>query len=305
MQNWQEFNLTALDQAAIPCYIMESKISAKGIIHIVHGMSEHGRRYDETAAWFSVQGFHVSAHDLRGHGKRIPQQSSGHLGDQNAWKHSIHDIEIAHQHLLQKYQLPVILLGHSLGSIMLQDYLSSHYSAPCGAILSGTTGPAGLIASLGRLVCWFESWRLGKHAKSSLIHAMSFKRYNARFKNTTSVSDWLSRHQPSVQKYLNDPLCGFECTVGTWSHVLACLSKLHQFEKIKNIPVTCPILLVSGDDDPVGEYGQTVRELFNRYRSVGLNTELKLYHGGRHEMLNETNREEVLNDCLQWVRNVI
>lgn len=301
---WQESNLIALDSSHIPFYELKNP-NAHAAVHFIHGMSEHGQRYQEIASWFYKQGFNVSTHDQRGHGKRIKADGSGHLGGENAWKLAVDDIHAVYQYINLSTTLPVILIGHSLGSIMLQDYLSAPYAKPAAAILSGTAGPPGLEAFWGSWLCQFENWRLGELATSSMIHQMSFKRYNRHFKNTKTPSDWLSRDEQKVQAFIDDPWCGFECTIGTWSHVLYALKDLHEYERMRLLSPSCPVMLIAGDDDPVGEYGQSVRELHHRYQLLGVPSTIKLYSQGRHEMFNEVNRQEVYQDCLGWIQKNI
>ncbi|WP_422459476.1 alpha/beta hydrolase [Endozoicomonas sp. ALB115] len=204
----------------IPVYQWLAKKSPKAVLHISHGMAEHSARYQELAEQLTRRGFHVYAHDHRGHGATINKDktsSQGHFGDHDGWNNVVQDLKRVVDHTLAQHPtLPCFLLGHSMGSSILQSYLGRHNPNISGAILSGSNLVAKPLLMLARLVAKIETLRQGVMGHSPVIHQLTFAGYNNRFKPNTTEFDWLSRNPESVMRYVKDPLCGFRCSNQLW-----------------------------------------------------------------------------------------
>lgn len=279
----------------------------KAIVHVLHGMGEHGARYARLAALLNDAGFAVYAHDHRGHGRTARPEDLGHLADDDGFGALIRDAHAVNRAIAAKHPgLPIVLLAHSMGSFVGQALLFAHPDDFVGCALSGSSGSPPLIARAGRIVARLERIRQGKRGKSLLLRALSFDDFNKKFAPNRTRFDWLSRDHKEVDLYVDDPLCGFASTNQTWVDLLDALDTLvHVPENQARIPKDKPIYLFAGDKDPVGEMGASVKRLFAAYRAQGLtDVTLRLYPNARHETLNETNRDEVMADFLAFARRV-
>ena len=202
----------------------------------------------------------------------------------------------------QHPDLPQVLMGHSMGGFVVQDYICRSGEGLSAAVLSGVAGPPPPIAQAGRGVARAERWRLGPRGRSPLLAELSFGAYNKQFKPNRTAADWLSKDPKEVDKYIEDPLCGFDATNQLWIDLLDAVAAMHRREYLGRIPKSLPVYLFAGDEDPVGNKGKGVRKLADMLKSSGMTrVDLKLYPKGRHEMLNEINREEVVADLKSWL----
>jgi alpha-beta hydrolase superfamily lysophospholipase len=276
----------------------------KAVVQIVHGMAEHGGRYARVAEQLTAAGYVVYADDHRGHGKTaLTPGDLGYFADEGGWLRIVDDLYVLRRHAGAEHPgLPVFLLGHSMGSFMVQDYLFSHGDSVDAVVLSGSTLSTRAPARLGLAATSMERLRVGARGKSAVIKALSTGDYNKRIPNRRTEFDWLSRDEVEVDAYIADPLCGFDFTVQGWYDLFTGLSRIAQRSNIERVPTELPLYIFSGTDCPVGRYGKGVLELVRAYEAAGLsNLSCKLYEGGRHEMLNETNRDEVQADLLTWL----
>lgn len=285
--------------------------SPKGCVLILHGMAEHAARYDRFAQFIRQHGWHVYAHDHRGHGQSISTATEvsdtlqGHYADQDGWNKVLADVE-AHVQLIKADhpELPVLVYGHSMGSLILQEYLIRHSSNIDGALMSGSNGKPDLMAKIGRWIIKFERSRCGRRSSSPLIEKLTTEDFNKVFKPNRSPKDWLSRDEQEVDKYIADPLCGFPCTTQLWADLLDGIMAFSQPSRQLQIRKDIPLFVFSGARDPVGMQSVGVKRLCDAYVSAGLSdVNYKLYPDARHEMLNETNRDEVHADILEWLTN--
>ncbi len=279
----------------------------QGVVQIVHGMAEHAGRYGRLAATLNAAGYGVYAHDQRGHGLSVPEGvEPGHLADDDGWNRSVTDIHLLNRQIAQEHRdVPLVLFGHSMGSLMLQQVLAAYPDDGCGFVLSGTSGSPPPIAAAGRLVARIERARLGRQGKSRLLNGLSFDDWNKRFQPNRTEFDWLSRDEAEVDAYIDDPLCGFVVSTQCWIDLLDALPKLTAAKSLAAIPKDKPIYLMSGRRDPVGDMGKSVTQLVDAYRGVWLtDVEVKLYDEARHELLNEVNRDEVTDQLMAWLARV-
>ena len=271
----------------------------KAVVQIVHGLGEHSARYARFAEALGRAGYAAYAHDHRGHGERCPAEDLGYFAPSDGWRKLLDDVDaVASQTRADLPGLPYVFFGHSMGSFLGQTYLAEQGSKMAAAILSGTSGPPPAILPIGKRVIAFERWRLGPRGKSPLVQQLLFGEQNKPFKPARTLFDWLSRDPAEVDKYVADPLCGFPLTNQLAADLVGALADLASPRLAARIPKTLPILVMSGSADPVGA---KLSGLLDVYRAAGLDVTAKIYKDGRHEMLNETNREEVTRDLIDWL----
>ncbi len=296
--------LPMADGLQLTVYVWSAAAPPKAVIQLVHGMSEHARRYDHVAQALVEAGYTVFADDHRGHGQtaQAPEEL-GFFAEQAGWAKVVDDLYRVNRHIAQTHPgVPIVLFGHSMGSFLAQEYLFTHGDTIAAAVLSGSNSGGGKLAALGLNVARFERWRIGAHGRSKLLDTMSTGDFNRRFKPTRTRSDWLSRDPAEVDKYLADPLCGFMFTTQAWIDFLGGLVRIDDPHNQARVPKQLPIYVFSGAQDPVGGAGKGVVTLVKAYQRAGLSrVSYKLYPGGRHEMVNETNKAEVLADLLSWL----
>ena len=304
MENHNLFLLEQPDNHSIPLYQWNSATPARAVIHISHGMGEHGLRYATLSSCLNKAGFIVYAHDHRGHGKNIDKNPQGHFADQQGWERSVNDIARVTEHIQEHHKgLPCFLLGHSMGSYLLQSYLIKNIPQIDGVILSGSNYTPRPLMWFARAVARIETLRQGKMGFSKLIEHLTFSDFSRRFKPQRTEFDWLSRDTEQVDAYIQDPLCGFPCTNQLWADLFAGLYSICSVKALKQLPEHLPVLLMGGADDPVSApNGQ--QTLAAAYRKAGTqDVTTHIYPQGRHEMFNEINREQVLERLIQWINN--
>lgn len=301
-----DFWLTASD--APPLYVNRwyAAQAPKAVVMVSHGMAEHGGRYARLGEALVAAGYELYAHDQRGHGKTAQRGVLGMYAEQHGWQRVVNDLANLNHHIRQQHpNVPIFLLGHSMGSYIGQAYLMHHSCSVQGAILSGSNyQPVGLYKAAAG-IARFERWRQGATGRSALIDFLSFGSFNKAFKPNRTKFDWLSRDPLEVDKYVNDPLCGFRCTNQLWIDLLEGMQQITPVNSLKQIDANLPLLIIGGDRDPVSE-GKRLEHLSAALREAGhTNTLLKLYPDARHELLNETNRDEVTADLLGWLEKTL
>ncbi|MEK1940259.1 MAG: alpha/beta hydrolase [Pseudomonas sp.] len=301
-----DFWLTASD--APPLYVNRwyAAQAPKAVVMVAHGMAEHGGRYGRLGEALVAAGYELYAHDQRGHGKTAQRGVLGMYAEQHGWQRVVNDLANLNHHIRQQHpNVPIFLLGHSMGSYIGQAYLMHHSCSVQGAILSGSNyQPVGLYKAAAG-IARFERWRQGATGRSALIDFLSFGSFNKAFKPNRTAFDWLSRDPVEVDKYVNDPLCGFRCTNQLWIDLLEGMQQITPVNSLKQIDANLPLFVIGGDRDPVSE-GKRLENLTAALREAGhKNTLLKLYPDARHELLNETNRDEVTADLLGWLEKTL
>ena len=296
--------LTAEDgqQILVDSWRPAADIDVRAIIQIFHGLGEHPARYERFAGLCIRQGFAVVAHAHRGHGENCDEQNLGHYTDQDGWNKVIGDALLVQEDILTRFAgLPLVLLGHSMGSYIAQSFMMRHGGDVQALILSASTYASRLQLRIGHLLAAFEVWRSGPRAKSSLLNRMGFADFNQRFAPSRTEFDWLSRDENEVDKYIADPLCGALSSNKLWHDLTAGLLEITSRRSLSRIPAHLPILITGGEQDPVGG-AKGLGRLTRAYGETGhSDVSLRVYDGARHEMLNETNRDEFSNDVLNWI----
>lgn len=302
------FTFTASDGASLAAYKWEPATRARAVIHIIHGLAEHAARYARTAKSLNSHGYLVYASDLRGHGQTARTQAElGFWAEEQGWDRvGLDVIELLEAEALENASLPVILLGHSLGSYLAQRILYERPNLLRAAVLSAPNGKPGSLAQAGRVIARAERVRLGKHGRSQLINSLTFGKFNEPFAPVATPFDWLSRDPAEVKLYFNDARCGFLCTTQLWVDFLDGIAELARPEYKQLIRPRFPLYILAGSNDPVCANGKGAQALAQEYTAAGLlNVTCKIYPAGRHEMLNEINRQEVVNDLTMWLDKVV
>lgn len=295
--------LTANDGHRIPC--RHWPVGApRAVVHIVHGMSEHSGCYDDVAGQLNAAGLSVLAHDHRCHGKSVPLAELGNTSRLQHWAGVCHDMATVNAELHRRYpELPVIVLGHSMGSFVAQEF-AQHYPDQLNLLLlEGSNFEPPWFTTAASWLAGFETWRLGENGRSPLIHAMTFGGFNKTIKRPRTAFDWITRDTSFVDRYIADPLCGFQLSNNYWRHFLKGLSHLYRPTSLQRLRSDLPVYLFAGAKDPVGHMGHGVEKLAHALHEAGLrDVTLRMYPEARHDILHETNRDEVLTDLLAWVK---
>ena len=275
----------------------------RAIVQIAHGLVEHSQRYARFAAALNRAGLGVYANDHRGHGHTAAPQDLGFLAATDGWRLCLDDLWMLNRQIAATHSgLPIVLIGHSMGSILARGFAAEHGAALAALVLSGANGRPPATAALGPPIARFERWRLGPRGKSKLLKAMMFGAFNQSFKPTRTEFDWLSRDPAEVDAYVADPLCGFDFSTQLVIDLLGGLTPLLAPSELARIPKHLPIYVMSGARDPVGA---NLQSLLDAYRAAGLAVTARIYPDARHEMLNETNRDEVAADLVAWLDGVL
>ena len=289
-------------------WIPENEENIKAVVVLSHGMLEHALRYDRIGSEFAEHGYVFSAHDHRGHGKTAYNAEAkgnglfGKLADKNGFEKVTSDLGEIIEEVKQDYPgKKIILLGHSFGSFIAQNFIEEKGSEIDACILCGTSGPnsqAGFGKFLMTLACLIH----GKNYKSKFCQKLAFSGYNSHFKNEKDILAWLSKSEANRMMYKNDSWCGGIATVSFFRDLSTGLLKIHKNRNIKKIPKELPLFAIYGSQDPVGNYGKSIEKLLNIYRKNGIkNVSSKVYNDDRHEILNENDGEQVLSDIFNWI----
>ncbi|MCG8668539.1 MAG: alpha/beta hydrolase [Pseudomonadales bacterium] len=278
----------------------------RAVFHINHGMAEHSARYAALAERLVAEGYVVMAHDHRGHGYSVKNgEILGHYADKKGWHLVLEDVKIINDYIHQTFpDTPVILMGHSMGSFIAQAYMVKYGNTVDAVLLSGSAYHTEFTLSYAKAAAQVEKTRIGGRGRSFLIDALSFGSYNKTFNPTRTNCDWLSRDPEQVDLYVQDPLCGFLCTNQLWLDLVNGIGVISKVKNLRNIPNQIPYLLFSGEDDPMSHDPKEsgIHKLQKRLEKAGQHSvTVKLFPQGRHEILNETNRAEVMDQIVQWL----
>lgn len=292
MQYLEEF-LDAPDGHEIPVRLWRPK-TVDNILVIAHGMAEYCERYAPLADWLTESNIAVVALNHRGHGMDCPESSLGYFADSRGWQKVLDDLDQTIQFARKELpRVPMTLMGHSMGSFIAQSFIQQHPSKVDRLILMSTNTVDRVPRSIDYGILKTLKFFKGANKPSELIESLSFKKFNKYFAPNRTENDWLSRDNEHVDAYVADPYCGFACSVGLWCDLLKAMLELD----IPSWPNDLPIHLLSGTADAVGDMGKGVTKLSQSIKNAGKTlSSFKLYDGARHELVNETNAEEVWGD---------
>lgn len=302
----EDTRIRTADGHLIPLYHWPCD-NPRAIIHIAHGMSEHGLCYEDVATELHGHGFAVFAHDHRCHGQAIETGKLGQTSENDHFRRICDDMLLVNSTIRGHYPgKPFLLLGHSMGSFISQVFAQEHPGQVDALLLEGSNWAPPWFLKGGALIAQLECLRQGDHGQSDLVHALSFGRFNRYFKPVRTDFDWLSRDTAFVDRYIADPLCGFRCSNRYWAGMLGEVAEISRLNNIRRYGNNLPIYLFAGDRDPVGDMGKGVKKLGDMMRKAGCrNVTTRLYKDARHDILHETNRAEVMKDLLEWINPIL
>lgn len=267
------FRYEGADGVALAGVRSTASAPPRAILQLAHGAGEHSGRYWEPLAPILEAGFAVYAADHRGHGLTSGMSHLGDFGPGGAAACVADMAELSKLAQAENPELPLVLMGHSMGAMFAQAYMLEHSGLIDALVLSGTTGPGPRLPG-------------GP---------------NSVFANPRTAYDWLSRDEAEVDRYIADPFCGIQFTEASMASFAALRSRELSDEALAGVERGLPVYVFGGDEDPINRRLEGLKPLIDCYRRVGLDVTLKIYPGGRHEMLNETNRAEVVADLLAWL----
>ena len=275
----------------------------RAVVQVLHGMAEHATRYGRLAEALTAAGFAVYAHDHRGHGRTGGDDDHGYLADEDGWQSLVDDARAITALATGEHPgLPVFLVGHSMGSVVAREYVIQGSDDLAGLVLSGSLADPGVMGLAGIGVARLEARLRGRRHTSGLLNTLSFGQYNAAFKPNRTDFDWLSRDEAEVDAYVADVKCGQVFTTGFWTDFLPGIRAVNEPSRIAGVRPDLPVLLLAGDKDPVGAGGKGPRHTREQYASAGVHdVTCTLYPGARHEIFNETNRDQVTADLVAWL----
>ena len=301
------FVLTASDGAEIFVYRWLPGSVPKAVVQIVHGMAEHAGRYARLAAALTSAGYAVYAGDLRGHGRTAKTpEDLGLFAERDGWRKCLDDIWQLNRRIAAEHaQVPIVVIGHSMGSTLVRQFTAEHGAVLAGAVISGNSGQPTPLALAGRFITRLERLRLGRRGTSSLVQSLTFDAFNKRFEPARTKFDWLSRDPAEVDKYIADPLCGFAARIQLWIDLLDAWAKMAKPANMARTPKDLPVYVISGTHDPASAETKTLEPMLAAYHAAGLKSlAQKFYPEARHELLNETNRDEVTRDLIAWMNRL-
>lgn len=281
-------------------YLPEGEI--KGYFQIVHGMTEYIGRYDKFMCDVASDGYIVFGYDHLGHGNTaVTEQELGFIAEKDGYKMLYEDVGAFYSAVKEEYgEMPYILMGHSMGSFVAR--LAAERSVtPDKLIIMGTGGRnnlAGLGIALAGLTCAFK----GKRAYSSFLEKMAFGKYNARFRDENDKFSWISSDKRVRDKFRGDKFCNFRFTVSALKDLITLNKLANENEWFDEFNKYIKVLLVSGDNDPVGENGEKIKWIYEKLRNEGVQVTMKLYEGYRHEILNDSSYNKVLKDIKEFIK---
>ena len=299
----QELFLPTTGAHQLHLCLWEPELPPKGILQISHGMCEYILRYAPFAAWLARHGWVVVGADHLGHGTTAPSREDlGYFQPQDPSRQVVEDLWAVSRWARERYpRLPLFLLGHSMGSFLARRYAMTYGDDLSGLILMGTGSQPRSLVRAGLLLAWLLGTVKGDRYRSAMLYSLTLGSYNRPFPPVRTPCDWLSKNPENVDRYIEDPFCQFRFTVNGYRTLLETLAYIQDPRNVARLPRRLPILLVSGDRDPVGNMGKGVAQVYEDYRTHSAPVEMKLYPGLRHEILNEEERMEVYEDILAWL----
>lgn len=309
---FDEFDLPTADGVEVHVRRWRPDGEPRAVVQIAHGMAEHSGRYARLAGVLVDAGHAVWAHDHRGHGLTARTDDDlGHFADEDGFELVVDDLLAVRAELGRDGQdgagRPVALFAHSMGTFISQAALALHPPSPWDSvILAGSDAPGGLSYRAFLQTARVERRLHGPRGRSTTLHELAFGPYNIAFRPTRTDSDWLSRDTDEVDRFLADPRTGFLFTNQAWVDFIGGRERVAHAGFDALDPKDLPILLIAGDKDPVGRKGKGVRMLADQLRGAGLgDVEVRIYPGARHELVNETNRDEVHVDVLAFLERTL
>lgn len=298
--------LTADDGAEVDVLVWRPSGEPRGLVQIAHGMAEYAARYDRLGRRLAEEGWLVVANDHRGHGPRAAAlRQLGQFPDRG-YHQLLDDLSLVADHFRAELgDRPWFLVGHSMGSFLVRVLAGQRGRELAGLVVIGTGASAGVLGGVGTAIAHAQVLLAGEDSSSPLLNNLAFGSFNRAFRPARTDFDWLSRDREEVDRYVDDPLCGYVCTAGFYRELFRLSEVANSIDVMRATPPQLPVALFSGSLDPVGGSGRGVRRVAQQLRSHGVRrVDLTLYPDARHEILNETNRDEVVADIVDWIDTV-
>lgn len=293
--------------ASLNLLVRHAAGAGRGVVHVNHGLAEHAARYGRFADALSAAGFHVYAHDHRGHGQTTaPDAPMGRFAAQGGVDAVLADVGAVHAVIAQEHPgLPLILFGHSMGGLIVLNSVMRRSAHLAGAAIWNANFSAGVMGRVAQAVLSWEQFRLGSDMPSRILPRLTFQDWGYKVPDHTTPFDWLSRDPAEVKKYIDDPLCGWDASVSMWKDIFALVFSGAENDYLSAVPRALPFNLVGGAKDPATDGGKAVDALARRMRAMGFsNLVSTVYADTRHESLNEVNRDAITADFIAWANGV-
>lgn len=275
------------------------------VVQIVHGMAEYIERYEEFAGFLTERGCVVTGNDHLGHGKSVGEDKLyGYFCEQDPATVLVRDVHRLKKMTQKEYPgLPYVIVGHSMGSFILRNYLTMYGSGITGAVIMGTGHQSKATILAARFMVGLQKLFLGSKHVSKFSDRVSFGSYNKRIPDAKTPFDWLCKDEDSVRRYMEDPLCGNVFTLNGFQTLAELISRAHDPKRLRKIPADLPVMVISGDADPLGEYGSGIPRVCEGLRKSGVkDVEMRLCETGRHELLNEPERAQIMEEIYGWIQ---
>ena len=295
----EHFIFKGYEGKELPAVIWMPEGEVRAVLQLTHGMTEHMGRYGQFADYLTTIGVVVAGFDLRGHGRNGGDPEIASMG-KGGWEASLEDMRLFFLELDRRFpETPHYILGFSLGSFLLREYLGKYSQGLSGAVIMGTGSQPGWLLSIMIGILRGQVDKAGADGTTDLVHQLSFGTYNAKFKPNRTNADWLCANEAELEAYLADPLVRREISAGLFRDLLCAMKRTSScagWEK------ELPILLLAGQEDPVGDFGKGVRRFYDRMCKDGLrNVTFQEFPGARHDLLHETCSEQVYHCIADWL----
>ncbi len=283
-------------------WIPDGKV--RGIVQIAHGMVEFIERYDRFARVLAAYGFYVTGNDHLGHGQSVTDPDQlGYFARHDGNFNVIGDMHTLRKRTQKLYpDVPYFMFGHSMGSFLVREYIEMKAEGLAGAIIMGTSYQTIQTLDAGIVLTGVFQGTRGGHFRSEMVNNMALGSYNKTFEPARTTADWLTRDEAVVDAYVAEPLCQFIFTVNGYYNLFRGLRYAQRKNHLERIPKDLPVFILSGENDPVGDFGRGPKQVAEIYREIGLtDVTCKLYPEDRHELLNELDKEQVDRDLIDWM----
>lgn len=294
--------------ATLKLHVTRAHGPLRGVVQVNHGLAEHAARYGRFAAEMAARGFDVYAHDHRGHGgTRAPDAPPRIFAAAGGGEKVIADVAAVHDRIAaDRPGAPVILFGHSMGGLIALNFLIRHSQRVAGAAIWNANFSAGALGRLAQAILAWEAFRLGSDVPSRILPKLTFQDWAKKVPGRRTEFDWLSREPAEVDKYVADPLCGWDASVSMWRDVFSLIFAGADDRNLAAIRRDLPVNLLGGEKDPATAGGKAVGDLARRMKATGFsNLVSKVWPETRHESLNETNRDAITEAFAAWAERVV
>ena len=308
MQKKEFYYKSADGETEIHACMWQPEMEPVGVIQIAHGVTEYILRYSELAEIFVERGYVVVGNDHIGHGKSVaPGKEKMYFGKEGSWSFVVDDIKNCVDMTKEMFpNIPYIIIGFSLGSFLVRTYLIKYPGQVNGAILMGTGQIPAFPLKLVRKMVVKEAEEVGEDHTSKKIHDLSFGTYNKKFAPNKTDYDWLCSNEDELKKYIEDPSRGGDFTAGLFREMLDGMLYTSQIDNMKKMDKDMPILILSGDKDPVGDFGKGVNRTYKALKKAGIeDVKMQMYHNARHDILHEDCTDSVKNDIYSWIKTIV